>query len=157
MVCCALAPKAASDRTVETVRREIHPARVVMRLSVSKALRECGRFYQALKRLAIRAANCAASGAASDAAMRLAISLCPRCRANSRNARRDVLPCRLAACELLTQVGHQLGDLGVVETVAVSRHRTEFGPCRRADTIEDHANQIIRRRAMQIRVERQRR
>src|SRR6266702_6759276 len=114
MVCWALAPKAASDKTVDTVRREIHPARVVMRFSVIK--RDCGnagRCYQASK-------------SADD-------SIRPRRRANSGDARRHVLPCRLAARELLTQVRHELGDLGVVETVAVSRHRTEFGARRRAD------------------------
>lgn len=84
-------------------------------------------------------------------------SLRRRRRADSCHACRDVLPCRLAARELLTQVRHELGDLGVVETVAVSRHRTEFGPRRRANAIENHANQVIRSRAVQIRVERERR
>ncbi len=89
----------------------------------------------------------------------LVLALTPRSpsRKNPRDACRHILRGRLAARELLPQIRHQLGDLGVVETVAISRHRTEFGPRRRVDAVENHADQVIGRRAMQVRVERKRR
>src|SRR4051812_35610518 len=102
MVCWALAPSVASEHTVDTVRREIHPARVVMLfLRYQKDCLNGGARNRALNR--------ACNAACNRAFEPLCTSLRRSRRADPGHARRDVPPCRLAARELLTQVRHEFG------------------------------------------------
>src|ERR1700676_3506013 len=62
-------------------------------------------------------------------------------------------PGRLSGCELLPQVAHKLGDLTVGHAVLEGGHVAEVARRWRSDAVQDHLDQIIRHRTVQIAVE----
>src|SRR4051812_12315788 len=65
-------------------------------------------------------------------------------------------PWRLVRRELPPQVPHKLGDLAVGHAVLEGGHVAEIARRRGGDAMQDHLDQIVRCRAVQVAVQRQR-
>src|SRR5580704_9927511 len=66
-------------------------------------------------------------------------------------------PGRLAWGELLPEIRHELGELTVSHAVLEGGHVAEIARNRGGDAVQDDLDQIVRHRAVQIAVQRQRR
>src|SRR6266702_4699867 len=72
------------------------------------------------------------------------------------NGRVNIGPTGLIRGKLPPQVGCELGDLAVGQAIPKGRHVAEIARCGRCDTMQDHLDQIVRPRAVQVAVQRQR-
>src|SRR6266571_5359304 len=74
---------------------------------------------------------------------------------DSPNGCMDIGPTRSIRGKLSPQIGGELGDLAVGQAVPEGRHIAEVARYRRCDAVQDHLDQIVRRRTVQIAVQRQ--
>src|SRR5437660_11301312 len=68
----------------------------------------------------------------------------------------DIAPSRLIRGKLPPQIGGKFGDLAVGKTVPEGRHIAEVAGSGGGDAVQDHLDQIVRLRAVQTAVQRQR-
>src|SRR5579863_987304 len=75
---------------------------------------------------------------------------------DAADGRAHIGPWRLVRGELLPEIGHEFGKLVVRQAVLEGRHVAKLARSWRCDAMQDHLNEIVRHRAMQIAVQRER-